>query len=146
MTQNQAFSRAKKMVVMAKLMALLVFCIAVAVEGTGRRSRAGAGNSEKECVPCSFEGIEKLCFPPHRLPPESSGWVCRTQWSEDVEDNDLWDCLMAASDGPSCRSFDDGSCVWCAEPIFGLCVTRAVADKIGNLPFFTCDDPLQATG
>lgn len=52
----------------------------------------------------------------------------------------VYDCLQAAVNGDDCRAAFDGQCVWCAEPVLGLCVTPAVADKIGMLPFFTCDD------
>ncbi|CAB9529132.1 expressed unknown protein [Seminavis robusta] len=51
----------------------------------------------------------------------------------------IYDCLQAASGGEECRSSFDGQCVWCAEPVYGLCVTPKVADMIGVLPFFTCD-------
>ena len=61
-----------------------------------------------------------------------------------VQDKDeppsIYDCLQAAVTGDDCRAAFDGQCVWCAEPIYGLCVTPTIADKIGMLPFFTCDD------
>jgi hypothetical protein len=53
----------------------------------------------------------------------------------------IYDCLQAASGGDECRAAFDGQCVWCAEPIYGLCVTPGVANMIGNLPFFKCDPP-----
>lgn len=59
----------------------------------------------------------------------------------DLEDvPSIYDCLQAASGGDECRAAFDGQCVWCAEPIYGLCVTPSIADKIGMLPIFTCDD------
>ena len=51
----------------------------------------------------------------------------------------IYDCLQAASGEDECSAACDGQCVWCAEPVFGLCVTPGVAAKIGNLPFFKCD-------
>ena len=52
----------------------------------------------------------------------------------------IYDCLQAASGGDECHAAFGGQCVWCAEPIYGLCVTASVASKLGNLPFFKCDD------
>ena len=53
----------------------------------------------------------------------------------------IYDCLQAASGADECHDTWKGQCVWCAEPIYGVCVTPGVADKIGMLPFFSCDDP-----
>jgi hypothetical protein len=51
----------------------------------------------------------------------------------------IYDCLQAASGGEECRAAFDGQCVWCAEPIYGLCVTPSVANTLKILPFFKCD-------
>ena len=52
----------------------------------------------------------------------------------------IYDCLQAASGSEECHDSFDGACVWCAEPVYGLCVTSSVASKLGNLPFFKCDN------
>lgn len=52
----------------------------------------------------------------------------------------IYDCLQAASGREECHDSFDGACVWCAEPVYGLCVTSSVASKLGNLPFFKCDN------
>lgn len=51
----------------------------------------------------------------------------------------IYDCLQAASGEDECKTTWGGQCVWCAEPVFGLCVTPTVANRIGKLPFFSCD-------
>mmetsp|Transcript_5657 Transcript_5657/g.8188 ORF Transcript_5657/g.8188 Transcript_5657/m.8188 type:complete len:107 (-) Transcript_5657:1146-1466(-) len=55
----------------------------------------------------------------------------------------LWDCLLEGSDGPSCAANSQGGCVWCAEPIYGLCVTPSAAKKIGIMPFFNCESKIR---
>ena len=106
-------------------------------------SRDGGDHSVHECVPCSLQGLQHnktLCLPRNRLPDVlSSDWICQRDRPQKAKDDELWDCLMGGSNGEECRSYDEGECVWCAEPIFGLCVTANVANKIGNLPFFNCD-------
>ena len=127
----------------------LVSCLVLVgvVQGMGHRSRDGDDNSGLSCVPCSYKGLEVFCLPPNRLPPPTSrDWVCKRHAPRQAQEDDIWDCLLAASDGPTCRDYDDGACVWCAEPIYGLCVTPQVADRIGALPFFNCDDPVLSLG
>jgi len=58
---------------------------------------------------------------------------------QELEGPSITDCLQAASGGDECRKAFDGQCVWCAEPIYGLCVTHSYASKLGKLPFFKCD-------
>jgi len=57
----------------------------------------------------------------------------------------IYDCLQAASGSDECHAAFGGKCVWCAEPIYGLCVTPSVASKLANLPFFTCDPTFSST-
>lgn len=49
----------------------------------------------------------------------------------------LTDCLLSASDSDGCGTVVAG-CVWCAEPVYGLCVTRTAAERMKVMPFFTC--------
>lgn len=101
---------------------------------------------ELPCVSCRHAVSEiELCAPPNTLPPS---WECASlkstaTTSSSTLDSNLWDCLMAGSDGPSCRQNSNNTCVWCAEPVFGLCVTPATADKIGTLPMFDCDSNIE---
>jgi hypothetical protein len=54
--------------------------------------------------------------------------------------DDMWVCLMAGSDKASCeQQKQPTTCVWCAEPVFGLCVPPNAAAKMNYLPFFKCD-------
>jgi hypothetical protein len=112
---------------------------ATGVEG-GPRSRAGDEHSETTCVPCSYMDLEEVCFPFERL-PHGSKWTCLRHYEEEIQDESVWDCLMAGTDSESCTQNSKGSCVWCAEPVFGLCVTPQVAERIGNLPYFECESP-----
>ena len=50
----------------------------------------------------------------------------------------LLDCLLSGSDSVDCGTVVAG-CKWCAEPVYGLCVTEKVSGKISWMPFFTCD-------
>ena len=50
----------------------------------------------------------------------------------------LTDCLFSASNATDCGSVVAG-CKWCAEPVYGLCVTETVSERISWMPFFTCD-------
>ena len=71
-------------------------------------------------------------------------WHCQEMTSSSTvhqdTDRDLADCIL--QDERSCRENESGDCVWCAEPVAGMCVTSSIAQKIGNLPFFDCDDNL----
>ena len=95
-----------------------------------------ADMEKKSCIPCRHRSGKEFCFPPTQLPPFS--WDCSTL-VETAKDSILWDCLMSGSDGPSCRLNSNNTCVWCAEPIYGLCVTPSVAESIGKLPMFDCE-------
>ena len=50
----------------------------------------------------------------------------------------LTQCLLSAVNGNDCGSIVPG-CHWCAEPIYGLCVTEAAAEKMKIMPFFKCN-------
>jgi hypothetical protein len=57
----------------------------------------------------------------------------------------LTQCLLSAVNVNDCGSIVSG-CHWCAEPIYGLCVTETAAEKMKILPFFKCnllDDDLK---
>eukprot|EP00521_Asterionellopsis_glacialis_P006411 CAMPEP_0195285528 /NCGR_PEP_ID=MMETSP0707-20130614/3327_1 /TAXON_ID=33640 /ORGANISM="Asterionellopsis glacialis, Strain CCMP134" /LENGTH=219 /DNA_ID=CAMNT_0040345031 /DNA_START=26 /DNA_END=685 /DNA_ORIENTATION=- len=53
-------------------------------------------------------------------------------------DKSLTDCLLSGSNEKDCQTNSNSECVWCAEPIAGLCVTPKVARNIGKLPMFKC--------
>jgi len=50
----------------------------------------------------------------------------------------LSDCLLSASTSVDCGVAVEG-CIWCAEPVYGLCVTESAAKRMNIMPFFTCD-------
>ena len=50
----------------------------------------------------------------------------------------LNDCLMSAVNSDDCGTVVAG-CIWCAEPAYGLCVTPHAANRMGWMPFFTCN-------
>mmetsp|Transcript_18291 Transcript_18291/g.29619 ORF Transcript_18291/g.29619 Transcript_18291/m.29619 type:complete len:119 (+) Transcript_18291:116-472(+) len=60
---------------------------------------------------------------------------------EDPSNSDpptLTNCLLSAVSSDDCGS-ELAGCIWCAEPIYGLCVTPTAANKMKFMPFFTCD-------
>ncbi len=56
---------------------------------------------------------------------------------DDDGDPKLTDCLLSAVSATACGSILP-KCVWCKEPIAGLCVTESAARKMNLMPFFTC--------
>jgi len=52
--------------------------------------------------------------------------------------NSIADCLLSASTSMDCGVAVEG-CIWCAEPVYGLCVTEAAAKRMNIMPFLTCD-------
>lgn len=123
------------------LITSLVFVSMVSAESL--RQRQKHSRKEEPCVSCRHDSghddVPELCLPLDQK--RSPFWKCSSErTSNDVVDSSLWDCLMDGSDGESCRSNSNNTCVWCAEPIYGLCVTPSTADKIRNLPMFNCDD------
>ena len=50
----------------------------------------------------------------------------------------LTDCLLSAVNANDCGTIVPG-CHWCAEPIYGLCVTETAARKMQMMPFFKCN-------
>mmetsp|Transcript_8524 Transcript_8524/g.13289 ORF Transcript_8524/g.13289 Transcript_8524/m.13289 type:complete len:129 (+) Transcript_8524:98-484(+) len=50
----------------------------------------------------------------------------------------LSDCLYSASSSEECAKKE--GCVWCKEPVYGLCLTEELAEKMSFLPFLTCSN------
>lgn len=48
------------------------------------------------------------------------------------------DCLYSASTSEECSKKE--GCVWCKEPLYGLCLTKELAKKMSFLPFLTCSN------
>ena len=115
---------------------LIVFPVTLAATRLGR-AISGDHNSRETCIPCHYEGLQDLCVPHKILPFIETSWVCNEDHPSIIIDNDIWACLMAGSEQISCEN--NRSCVWCAEPIFGLCVTPGLASKMKHLPIFRCD-------
>jgi hypothetical protein len=68
-----------------------------------------------------------------------NSWRCHSDRLEENFSDSLWDCLITGVDSDSCKVASKGSCIWCAEPVYGLCVTPEVAAKLRYLPYFSCD-------
>mmetsp|Transcript_26559 Transcript_26559/g.56123 ORF Transcript_26559/g.56123 Transcript_26559/m.56123 type:complete len:118 (-) Transcript_26559:156-509(-) len=49
----------------------------------------------------------------------------------------LTDCLLSAVNSDDCGTVVEG-CIWCAEPVYGLCVTGTAAKRMNVMPFFSC--------
>mmetsp|Transcript_11906 Transcript_11906/g.18285 ORF Transcript_11906/g.18285 Transcript_11906/m.18285 type:complete len:121 (+) Transcript_11906:94-456(+) len=54
----------------------------------------------------------------------------------------LSDCLYSASSSEDCSKKE--GCVWCKEPLYGLCLTKELAKKMSFLPFLTCSNQMLA--
>lgn len=156
----------KKSAAMKFLTALLFSLVLLPPDTVGSSLRAIVSDQEQDhdtyydrtmpsCTECSYRNLQSFCFPHDRIPRTDDGsWQCHHHHAhddmvvkygdntmEEIEDEGgLWDCLLDGSDSESCKSNSQGTCVWCAEPIAGLCVTPGVAAKIGRLPFFNCGD------
>ncbi|KAL3766991.1 hypothetical protein ACHAWO_004965 [Cyclotella atomus] len=52
----------------------------------------------------------------------------------------LSECLLSAVSDDDCGTVLEG-CIWCAEPIYGLCLTESAAKKVKWMPFLTCTFP-----
>lgn len=61
-----------------------------------------------------------------------------TDGPSDADPPTVTSCLLSAVSADDCGTVLEG-CVWCAEPIYGLCVTPSAASKMKFMPFFTCD-------
>ena len=48
------------------------------------------------------------------------------------------ECLYSASTSEECTEKE--GCVWCKEPLYGLCLTKELAKKMSFLPFLTCSN------
>ena len=53
-------------------------------------------------------------------------------------DPKLMECLLSASSSYDCGTAVAG-CIWCKEPIAGLCVTETAAKRMSMMPFFDCN-------
>ncbi|KAL3761070.1 hypothetical protein ACHAWU_005207 [Discostella pseudostelligera] len=58
--------------------------------------------------------------------------------TDDTTSPTLSDCLLSAVNSNDCGTIVAG-CIWCAEPIYGLCVTKTAAEKMKVMPFFKCN-------
>lgn len=135
---------------MASYFALFIVILAVLIPLGNADFLRRHSDKKKEplCVSCRHHAAVseiELCAPPNTLKPPF--WECSSVESTAASssfalESNLWDCLMSGSDGPSCRQNSNNTCVWCKEPIAGLCVTPSTADKIGNLPMFDCDSTI----
>ena len=83
-----------------------------------------------------------------RGPPAGAGVGIAGSGDDDEDDGGgvpaapkLTDCLLSAVSSEDCGSVVPG-CVWCAEPIYGLCVTENAASKMRMMPFFKCAERL----
>ena len=102
------------------------------------RSKAGDERDKNMCVVCTYLDLEDICFPVEQT-PHGSKWNCDENRSKELDESDLWTCLTTGEDSASCTEASQGACIWCAEPVLGLCVTPEVASKLRYLPYFTCD-------
>lgn len=103
--------------------------------------RAGEEGNQNGCVTCTYLELFAICLPVEKS-PSGSQWTCDLDGKEAKVDSDLWECLTTGVDSASCTDATKGSCIWCAEPVYGLCVTPEVASKLNYLPFFTCDSTI----
>ena len=69
-----------------------------------------------------------------RARSEEVGFVLHTTKS-------LTECLLSASNSTDCAA---AGCVWCAEPVYGLCVNENAAKRMNPMPFFTCNNVWKA--
>lgn len=113
---------------------------------TGLRMQVVHEQDETSCIPCLYpELLDDICFPQAMTLLESR-WICNRHEREKIDNDDgMWDCLLTGTDSATCTDASQGSCIWCAEPVYGLCVTPDVAAKLRYLPFFYCDNPITVT-
>mmetsp|Transcript_17185 Transcript_17185/g.35877 ORF Transcript_17185/g.35877 Transcript_17185/m.35877 type:complete len:177 (+) Transcript_17185:254-784(+) len=79
-------------------------------------------------------------YNPHSIidPPIKDAMTDENDKSDgDDDDPKLTDCLLSAVSATDCGSILP-KCIWCKEPIAGLCVTESAARKMNLMPFFTC--------
>jgi hypothetical protein len=114
------------------------FLLVISSVHSSLRSKAGDERDKDRCVLCSYLGLEDICFPAEKT-PHGSKWSCDRNTSNEPEESDLWTCLVTGDDSASCTEASQGACIWCAEPVLGLCVTPEVASKLNYLPYFSCD-------
>ena len=63
--------------------------------------------------------------------------VTLTTTTADDSSPTLTNCLLSAVNPNDCGTKVAG-CIWCAEPIYGLCVSETAAKKLKVIPFFNC--------
>jgi hypothetical protein len=122
----------------------LVLALMLTSVNAGLRSKAGDDQPETTCIPCSYmEQLleDDLCFPEEKK-PHGSKWRCHPHERQQIVDDGVWDCLLAGTDSASCTDATKGACIWCAEPVYGLCVTPEAAAKLAYLPFFNWDSTI----
>lgn len=84
------------------------------------------------------------CSIPHNSALRFHGYIDKEEKNIDKDISaqsqqpSLSDCLLSASSSTDCGVAVEG-CIWCAEPVYGLCVTEAAAKRMNIMPFFTCD-------
>lgn len=111
----------------------------------GLRSKAGNEQPQNMCILCTYLELEdNICFPSEQR-PHGSKWNCDHHHEQEIDDDDLWSCLMNGTDSAFCTEASQGDCIWCAEPLYGLCVTPKVASKIRYIPYFNCDTTISET-
>lgn len=119
-------------------MKFVAFLLVIRCVHSNLRSKAGDERDKDTCVVCTYLDLEDICFPAEQT-PHGSKWSCDQNKLKEPEESDLWTCLMTGDDSASCTVASRGACIWCAEPVLGLCVTPEVASKLNYLPYFTCD-------
>ena len=60
----------------------------------------------------------------------------------DTSSPTLTECLYSATTSEECNKKE--GCVWCSEPVSGLCLTQEWAKKMSFLPFLKCDNQTTA--
>jgi hypothetical protein len=121
----------------------LVLTLMLTHVNAGLCSKAWDEQPETTCIPCSYMELEDadLCFPEEKK-PHGSKWRCHPDARQNIVEDGVWDCLLTGTDSTSCTDATKGACIWCAEPVYGLCVTPEIAAKLGYLPFFDCDSTI----
>ena len=99
------------------LLILIVVCTAPCVSSVSSNNR----NGEKGSLRGFEESHTRLLDMPKELSPNPK----------------LTECLLSAVSSNDCGTALAG-CIWCKEPIAGLCVTETAAEKMNIMPFFTC--------
>ena len=70
--------------------------------------------------------------------PKSKSQSRRTNSDTSPKPKTLTECLYSATTSEECNKKE--GCVWCSEPVSGLCLTQEWAKKMSFLPFLKCDN------